>query len=397
MQINVRKFTAGIVMLAIIVFTFSYGVYAQGDITVLINGETLECSEPPIIQEGRTFIPMRDVFEGLGARLVWNTQERRADAVYKDVLVTVLPDEGTLIKNGEIVELDAKPFIQNDRILIPLRAVAQCFGYNVIWSGRERIVSVSTDAVLKAYFLDCGQADSIFIALPDGKCMLIDAGESYFGEKLDSFIREKGYSHIDYVVASHPHSDHIGAMAHILENFTVGTFYMPDVVHTTKTYEKMLDALENNGCSRVLISSGDTIADGIYDVRVLSPEKAEYVRMNDYSAVIKLTHKNFSVLFSADAEARAEGKMVDAGADLGADILKAGHHGSATSTTERYLDAVSPRDVIISVGEGNSYGFPSALVMAQLNERNINVYRTDINGNITVVTDGYVYVIEGDK
>ena len=312
-------------------------------------------------------------------------------------MVTVIPDEGKLLKNGEIIESDAKPFIHNDRILIPLRAVAQCFDYSVIWSGREQTVSISTDAVLKAHFLDCGQADSIFVSLPDGKCMLIDSGESSFGKDLENFIRSQGFSHIDYVVATHPHSDHIGGMAHILENFTVGTFYMPDVVHTTKTYEKMLDALESNGCSRVLISAGDVICRGIYDTSVFSPEKTQYVRMNNYSAVLKLGYKGVSMVLSADAEARAEEAMVESGANLKADILKVGHHGSATSTTENYLDAVSPRDVIISVGEGNSYGFPSALVMAQLNERNINIHRTDIDGNITVVTDGYIYVVEGDK
>ena len=234
----------------------------------------------------------------------------------------------------------------------------------------------------------------MFIELPDGKCMLVDAGESSFGEKLENHIRNAGYSYIDYVVATHPHADHIGGMAHILSNFEVGTFYMPDKTHTTKTFEKMMDALRENGCERKLVFSGDVIAEGIYDITVLSPLKYEYQRMNNYSVVLKISYGDVSMLLSADAEVSAETDMLEAGLDLDSDILKVGHHGSSTSTTQKYLDAISPDDAIISVGEDNSHGVPSTLVIAYLQSRGINIHSTYEKGDINVSTDGYIYVVD---
>lgn len=394
MELNIKKFTVGIAMLAVIVFTLSYAVFAAYDVKILVDGKVLECAQPPVIRDGTTLVPMRDVFEGLGASVEWNGDTRSASGTYNNTKLTVYADNGKILKNGEELKLTATPIIVNDRLLIPLRAVAEAFGYSVMWRGEDYTVSISTDAVMKIHFLDCGQADSIFIELPDGKCMLIDAAESSFGETLEAYIRSLGYFHIDYVAATHPHSDHIGGMEHILKNFSVGHFYMPEVSHNTKTFEKMLDALEMNGCECMYISRGSIIEDSIYSLRVLSPAKDSYSRMNDYSAVIKLDYKGVSVVFSADAEIGAEQEMADGTIDIDADVLKIGHHGSATSTCDLYLDAVSPKDAIISVGKDNSYGFPSALVNARLENREINIHRTDIDGNIFMTTDGYVYVIE---
>ena len=397
MKYSLRKFTVGIAMLAVIVFVLSYATFASYDVKILVDGQPFKCSEPPILLNGITLVPMRDIFEELGASVSWDEDTRSATAMYNDVSVTIYPDDGSFLKNGEVVELKVKPVIVNNRIMIPLRAVAEGFGCNVIWSGRDYTVSISTGTVMKTYFLDCGQADSIFIELPDGKCMLVDSGESSFGETLASFIRGLGYWHIDYVVATHPHSDHIGGMAHILKNFSVGTFYMPQVWHNTKTFEKMLDALSLNGCECKYISRGSTITDSLCNVEVLSPQENSYVRMNNYSAVVKLEYKGVSTILSADAEIEAENEMVNSGIDITADVLKIGHHGSATSSSETYLDKISPRDAVISVGEGNSYGFPSVLVKARLENRGINIHRTDIQGNICMTTDGYIYVIEGTK
>ena len=397
MKYNLKKFTVGIILLAVIVFTLSYAVFASYDVKILVDGERLESEVSPVIKDGTTLVPMRDVFEGLGAVVSWDDTLRTATGTYDGVSVIISPDDGSFLKNGEAIELSVKPAIVQDRILIPIRAVAESFGYNVMWSGEDYTVSISTKPVMKTHFLDSGQADSIFIELPDGKCMLIDAAEAAFGKTLESFIRLRGYSHIDYVVATHPHSDHIGGMEHILQSFSVGKFYMPEISHNTNTFEKMLDALLANGCECIYISRGSVIEDSLYSIDVLAPQRKNYLRMNNYSAVIKLSYNNISTVFSADAEADSEEEMADGTLDIKADVLKIGHHGSATSTSEKYLYAVSPRDAIISVGAENSYGFPSVLVEMRLNNRNINIYRTDILGNICMTTDGYVYVIEGDK
>lgn len=397
MHYSLKKFTVGIAVLAVIVFALSYAAFAAYEVKILINGEELACSQAPVIKDGRALVPLRDIFEKLGAVIFWNESDRSASALWEGVALTVYPDSGELLKNGEQLKLDIEPVVENGRIMVPLRAISESLGYNVIWNGNTYTVSISTAPVLKTHVLDCNQADSIFIELPEGKCMLIDAGEGSFAEKLESYIRNLGYSHIDYVAATHPHSDHIGGMAHVLKSFSVGTFYMPEVSHTTKTYENMLDALLSSECNIVYVSTGTFIADDIYDIVVLSPQLREYARMNNYSAVIKLEYNDVSMVFSADAEAEAENDMVNSGLDISADILKVGHHGSATSSTKKYLDAVNPEAAIISVGRGNPYGFPSYLVKKCLDTRGTEIYRTDTDGNICVTTDGYVYIIEGDK
>lgn len=391
-----KTVTAGIIMLAITVFMLSYAAFAQYDIKIIFNGERVQTSTAPIIENGSTLIPLRDVFESLGAEVVWDDEDRFAAAAKDGVLVQIYPDSGRFIKNGQETELPALPKITNGRIMVPLRALSEAFGYNVLWDGEEYTVSITSGKLMKVNFLDCGQADCAFLELPDGKCMLIDAAESSFGKTLEAYIRDKGYTHIDYVIATHPHSDHIGGMSHILESFSVGTFYMPNVPHTTKTYEKMLDALVENECECVYISTGYDIEIEPYSVKVLSPLLEEYIRMNNYSAVIKLSYKDTQIIFSADAEATAEEEMINGGFDLTADILKAGHHGSLTSTTHRYLNAVRPKDVVISVGRDNSYGFPSPAVLSQIEVIGARVHRTDLEGNITAISDGYIYVIENE-
>ena len=319
-------------MLAVIVFVMSYAAYATYDIKILIDGEEIHCEQPPVIVNSSTLVPMRDIFEALGAVVSWDGEERSATGSFNGNSVTIYPDDGRFLKNGEVLSLPASPCILNDRTMIPLRAVAESFGYSVMWRGSDYTVSISTGGVMSAWFLDCGQADSIFVKLPDGKCMLVDAGESSFGKDLEEFIRNEGYSHIDYVVATHPHSDHIGGMAHIIKSFTVGKFFMPEVSHNTKTFEKMLDALMENGCECIFISSGDVIADTPYRIEVLSPKPDSYARMNNYSAVLKLAFNGVSAVLSADAELDAEKEIVSGTVSPDADILKVGHHGSATSS-----------------------------------------------------------------
>ena len=397
MNFSIKKFTAGIVMLAVVIFSLSYAAFASYDVKILINGEKLETSQNPVILDGTTLVPLRDVFEGLGAKVSWDEESRVATGEYNGIVISVNPDTSQMLKNGEEMSLNRAPVIINDRILIPLRAVAESFGYSVMWRGIDYTVSISTDAVMEVFFLDCGQADSIFIKLPDGKCMLVDAGEKSFGKELEAFIKEKGFNHIDYVLATHPHSDHIGGMEHIIKSFSIGTFYMPEITHNTKTFEGMVDALIENGCKSKYVSQGSIVAELPCSIEVLSPQNRDYVKMNNYSAAVKISYKDVSAVLSGDAEVDSEEEIIASGVDIVADVLKLGHHGSSTSTSEAYLDKVDPKDAIISVGEGNSYGFPHEIVINRLKKRGINIYRTDVMGTVHMTTDGYVYILEGEK
>lgn len=255
--------------------------------------------------------------------------------------------------------------------------------------------TTSHDGKLKIHFIDVGQGDSIFVELPNGKTMLIDAGPS--ASVAANYVKAKGYGRIDYIVATHPDADHITGMPDVLNNFAVGTFYMPEKEHTTKIFDEMLNAVASNGCSAQYAVFGKKIED-TNDLKVyfVSPVKS-YSDNNACSAVVKIEYKEVSALFTGDADYTAESDMLASGADLNADILKVGHHGSKTSTSDAFLKAVSPKDAIISVGAGNKYSHPTNEVLSALGSANINVYRTDEVGTIVVESDGVSYTIDKNK
>lgn len=383
-----------VLVFAFAVFMLSYAVYADFDLDIYVDSQKLESESAPFIEDGTTYVPLRAVSEKIGADISWNEERRAAITVKGDITAELSDEKSSIYRNGEEVKIGHSPKIVNDRMYVPLRAIAEGFGYTVSYDGVRRIINISSGSLLKVNFFDCGQADSSFIELPDGKCMLIDAGEISFGQTLVNYIKGLGYSKIDYVVASHPHADHIGGMADVLNNFEIGTFYMPDKTHTTKTFEDMLLALEKNGCSSIFIGQGDVLFDGEVKCICLSPDDREYIKINNYSAVLRLSYRDVSILFSADAEADSEDDMLNSSLVLDSDVLKVGHHGSLSSSTEKYVDAISPEVAVISVGRDNEYGFPTQHVLDTFTGRDIKVYRTDISGNINLLTDGYIYTIE---
>lgn len=246
------------------------------------------------------------------------------------------------------------------------------------------------DGKLDVHFLDVGQGDSEFIELPNGQCMLIDASESGYGERIVETIEGYGYSEIDYIVATHPHADHIGGMSDIIESFEIGEIYMPKAVSTSKTYERLLTAVSDKGLEINTAKADKTIySDSEMQIDILAPVSESYGETNNYSAVVKITYGSDSFLFTGDAEELAENEMLDYCYDkLGADVLKVGHHGSSSSTGDEFLNAVNPKYAVISCGAGNSYGHPHSETVSKLKNMGIEYYRTDINGTVTISCDG---------
>lgn len=245
---------------------------------------------------------------------------------------------------------------------------------------------LSQKDTLNVHFLDVGQGDSIFIELPDEKTMLIDAGENYHGEGIINYIGDCGYSKIDYLVATHPHADHIGSMGYIVRNMDIGSVYTPKAAANTKTYENLLESISDKGLKITSAKAGLTIAEeSDYIIDVLAPVTIDESDLNNSSAVIKLTYKNNSFLFTGDAEKKELETITD---DISADVLKVGHHGSNTSTTEEFLYEVRPKYAVISVGEGNEYGHPHKETLRLLEEFNCELYRTDIDKTVVFSSDG---------
>ena len=251
--------------------------------------------------------------------------------------------------------------------------------------------SFAPDNMLQVSFIDVGQGDSELLILPDGKTILIDAGEAKTADALIRFIQSLGVSRLDYIIATHPHADHIGGMAKVIGAFDVGSVYLPKVEHDTKTFEDLLLAVKEKGLKINTAKAGVTLLDeaGVR-AEFLAPCADKYKDLNNYSAVLKLTYQNVSFLFMGDAEQESERQIIKQATEgaLSADVIKLGHHGSSTSSSKAFLGAVSPSIAVVSCGEGNSYGHPHAETLQTLERLGITIYRTDENGTVTVSTDG---------
>lgn len=248
---------------------------------------------------------------------------------------------------------------------------------------------------LEVFVLDVGQGDSIFLISPSGKTMLIDAGEASAYDTVKSFLNKHKINQIDVVIATHPHSDHIGSMDKVIQNFQIADFYLPDATHSTRTFERMLDALERKRSINVVqaIASEESFIpwDEGVEVRILSPFAGQDHRnLNDHSVVIRIKFKDTAILLMGDAEKTAEYAMLSRLPleFFKAQVLKVGHHGSATSTTDLLLNAVLPEIALISVGEGNAYSHPRQETLDILESYGATIYRTDLHGTIHVTLDG---------
>ena len=240
---------------------------------------------------------------------------------------------------------------------------------------------------LKIHFIDVGQADSILIQ-QGNNAMLIDAGNNEDSETVKNYIANQGIKKLDYVVGTHPHEDHIGGLDYVINNFQIGKIYIPKVTSNTKTFEDVVTSIKNKGMQVTETVPGDSFKLGEADCKVLAPNSASYEDLNNYSIVIKVTYKNNSFMFTGDAEAISESEMLKKGFDVKADVLKIGHHGSSSSTSNEFLKKVNPKYAVISVGKHNDYGHPHKETMKKLKDSGITVYRTDESGTIICTSDG---------
>lgn len=240
------------------------------------------------------------------------------------------------------------------------------------------------DGNLSVEYIDVGQADCILIS-NNNQYMLIDAGNNEDGEKLVTYFNSLGITKFDYVVGTHAHEDHIGGIDDIIDNFDIETFYMPDVVTTTKTFEDVIVSLENKQLAFSTPKIGSTFNLDDAEVRVLYVGEDES-DLNDTSIILKMTHGSNDFLFMADASTKVEKEILNNNID--AEVLKVGHHGSQYSSSLNFLKKVNPKLAIIPTETGNIYGHPRKEILDRLDDLNIKVYRTDLDGTIVVSSDG---------
>lgn len=232
-------------------------------------------------------------------------------------------------------------------------------------------------------FFDVGQADSILIRNQD-KTMLIDAGTNEVGNVVVEHLKEYGISKIDYLIGTHPHEDHIGGLDDVINNFDIGQVYMPQITTTTKTFEDVLNAIENKNLKITSPNKDDIIELGQANTKFMTIPILDRDNLNLSSLVIRLEFGNNSFLFMGDAEKENEQSIKWQKTD----VLKVGHHGSNTSSTKEFLNQVQPQYSIIMVGKDNSYKLPKEETINKLKECGSEIYRTDLNGDIQIISDG---------
>jgi len=256
-------------------------------------------------------------------------------------------------------------------------------------AGLQNVNSGNESNVLKLHFLDVGNADCILIQTPSAKTILIDAGNRDDGEQIKKYLHRQGVAKIDILIATHPHEDHIGGMQAVVEEFPVGEIYMPRVAHTSKVFEELLLAIQQQGLHIKTAKAGvSLLTEQDLNFTIIAPLSREYEQLNDYSVVTRLVYGNTAFLLTGDAEAVSENEMLAAGTTLQTDVLKVGHHGSVSSTTIAFLKAVKPRYAVISVGKDNDYGHPHQETLAKLEKAKVKLYRTDVCGTIIATSDG---------
>ena len=271
------------------------------------------------------------------------------------------------------------------------------------FNGLEQTLGESADILsddnkgLSVHYIDVGQGDCSLLVC-DGKTMLVDAGENGHESDVINYLRSQNVDKLDYIVASHQHSDHIGGLAEVITEFGCDTLIMPRLTKaqtpTNSTYTDFLKAIKNSGVKTLASNPGDIYNLGSAVIEIFGPVTDDAEDINNMSIVMKATYGSNSFLFTGDAEKEEELEIIETGADIDCDVLKAGHHGSKTSSSKEFLAEVTPDICVIQVGENNDYGHPHSASLKRIEKYTKNIYRNDVCGDIILHSDGEKISVE---
>lgn len=271
------------------------------------------------------------------------------------------------------------------------------------FNGLEQTLGESADILsddnkgLSVHYIDVGQGDCSLLVC-DGKTMLVDAGENGHESDVINYLRSQNVDKLDYIVASHQHSDHIGGLAEVITEFGCDTLIMPRLTKaqtpTNSTYTDFLKAIKSSGVKTLASNPGDIYNLGSAVIEIFGPVTDDAEDINNMSIVMKATYGSNSFLFTGDAEKEEELEIIETGADIDCDVLKAGHHGSKTSSSKEFLAEVTPDICVIQVGENNDYGHPHSASIKRIEKYTKNIYRNDVCGDIILHSDGEKISVE---
>lgn len=241
-------------------------------------------------------------------------------------------------------------------------------------------------AELSAYFVDVGQGDGCIISC-DGEHMLVDAGPVEGGERVAALLKALGIAQLKYAINTHPHSDHAGGFSAALEVATAEAAYSSATEYSEQAFNDYIQAAEAQGLALATLGAGDELTLGGAQISVLAPA-SELEAVNDNSIVLRVSYGDTALLLMGDAGEAEEQALLDSGAQLKADLIKVGHHGSSSSSSAALLEQVSPAWAVISVGAVNDFGHPHAATLDRLAEAGAQVLRTDLFGDLIAISDG---------
>lgn len=286
-------------------------------------------------------------------------------------------------------------------VTIIFLVIASIFGINVLdiiptgsdtntpstsVSGQLENINQATEGELILTMIDSGQADS-FLFVQDEEVALVDCGTRSTGKDVVSYLKSIGIEKIDYVFGTHPHDDHMGGMYDVITNFEIGKIILPEIKSgevTTNWYLKLMKEIKDGDYKLETVEVGTIYNLGDATMKIIGPLAEPEDNLNNYSTVMKVSFGDMDIIMTGDAETEVEKDILQSGENIDAEILKVGHHGSDTSSSEEFLDTISPDYALISSKVGNKYEHPTKNTMEKLEEREIEVYRTDESGTVVV-------------
>ena len=366
---------------------------ATQTVGVTIDGQAVAFDDtygyPFLDEAGRTQVPFRVTLESFGCTVSWNNDTRTAIAEKDGVVVEVPIGQAYILVNGRQVPIDTTSLIQGDRTYLPIRAVLEAFGAYVTWNNDTRQVVATTGLPLvRVHFIEVGQGDATLIDAGELE-VLIDGGTNKAGPRLVEYLRGHVDGVLDYVIATHPDHDHIGGLDDVLTAFQVGEIIDSGYPNTTQSWVDYWAAVEAEPDCLLAFDEDRVIPLNETAYLEIIETGDHWTASNDMSVIAQLVCGEVTTLFTGDMTATAERESLALFRDV--DVLKVGHHGSKSSTSQEFLEVIRPEYAVVSYKTGNTYGHPTAVVLQRLFDMGTTVYGTGKSRNIVLTTNGLDY------